>query len=94
MALLTVERTHGRPDFSTMPYTHRLVAGILRAVAAAGLCKVLCGPRNWSAAAWIGAAVFSHWVLDWVVHRPDLSPGCGCDTCVETLDDEAELLTR
>ena len=22
--------------------------------------------------AWIGAAVFSHWLLDWIVHRPDL----------------------
>ena len=26
----------------------------------------------WPAAAWIGLAVFSHWVLDWLVHRPDL----------------------
>jgi hypothetical protein len=25
-----------------------------------------------SAAVWIGAAVFSHWILDLLVHRPDL----------------------
>ena len=55
-----------------MPYTHSLVAAILWSVAAALLCKVLCAPRNWAAAAWIGAAVFSHWILDWLVHRPDL----------------------
>jgi hypothetical protein len=27
---------------------------------------------RWSAAAFVGTAVFSHWVLDWLVHRPDL----------------------
>ena len=27
---------------------------------------------GWSAAAFVGIAVFSHWVLDWLVHRPDL----------------------
>ena len=28
--------------------------------------------EGWSAAAIVGAAVLSHWVLDWLVHRPDL----------------------
>ena len=59
-------------DLYYMPYTHSLVAAILWAVAAIVLCKPLRGVRNWSAAAWIGAAVFSHWILDWLVHRPDL----------------------
>jgi hypothetical protein len=59
-------------DLYYMPYTQSLVAAVLWAVAAIVLCKPLCGVRNWSAAAWIGAAVFSHWVLDWLVHRPDL----------------------
>ena len=59
-------------DLYYMPYTHSLVAGVLWAVAALVLCKPLRGVRNWSGAAWIGAAVFSHWVLDWLVHRPDL----------------------
>jgi hypothetical protein len=59
-------------DLYYMPYTHSLVAALLWSVAAGVLCKVLPGLRRWSAAAWIGAAVFSHWVLDWWVHRPDL----------------------
>lgn len=59
-------------DLYYMPYTHSLVAAILWSVAAGALCKVLLGLRKWSVAAWIGAAVFSHWVLDWLVHRPDL----------------------
>jgi len=59
-------------DLYYMPYTHSLVAAILWSVAAGVACKFLRGLRSWSAAAWIGAAVFSHWILDWVVHRPDL----------------------
>lgn len=59
-------------DLYYMPYTHSLVATILWSVAAGALCKVLLGLRQWSSAAWIGAAVFSHWVLDWLVHRRDL----------------------
>lgn len=59
-------------DLYYMPYTHSLVAAILWSVATGALCKVLLGLRKWSSAAWIGAAVFSHWVLDWLVHRPDL----------------------
>jgi hypothetical protein len=37
------------------------------------LSKFLLGVRDWSAGLWIGAAVFSHWVLDFLVHRRDLS---------------------
>jgi hypothetical protein len=57
-------------DLYYMPYTHSLVAAVLWAVAAIVLCRP--GLRHWSAAAWIGAAVFSHWILDVLVHRPDL----------------------
>ena len=59
-------------DLYYMPYTHSLVAAFLWAVAAIVLCKPLRRVRNWPAAVWIGAAVLSHWVLDWPVHRPDL----------------------
>ena len=59
-------------DLYYMPYTHSLAAAVLWSVAAGALFKVLLGLRKWSSAAWIGAAVFSHWVLDWLVHRPDL----------------------
>jgi hypothetical protein len=59
-------------DLYYMPYTHSLVAAVLWSVATVVLCKSLPGVRNWPSAAWIGLAVFSHWVLDWLVHGPDL----------------------
>ena len=59
-------------DLYYMPYTHSLAAAVLWAVAAVVLCKLLPTLRTWVAAAWIGLAVFLHWVLDWLVHRPDL----------------------
>ena len=60
-------------DLYYMPYTHSLVAAILWAAAAIVLCRLLLGVRDWSAPVWIGVAVFSHWVLDFLVHRPDLA---------------------
>lgn len=59
-------------DLYYMPYTHSLVAAFAWAVAGVILCRLLLGIRDWSAGIWIGAAVFSHWVLDFLVHRPDL----------------------
>lgn len=59
-------------DLYYMPYTHGLVTSLLWAAAAVVLCRRLPGVRSLSTAAWIGGAVFSHWVLDLVVHRPDL----------------------
>ena len=59
-------------DLYYMPYTHSLAAALLWAVAAIVLCKSLPGVRTWRTAAWIGLAVFSHWILDLLVHRPDL----------------------
>jgi membrane-bound metal-dependent hydrolase YbcI (DUF457 family) len=59
-------------DLYYMPYTHSLAAAALWAVAAIALGKFLPGVRTWTAAAWIGLAVFSHWLLDLLVHGPDL----------------------
>jgi hypothetical protein len=59
-------------DLYYMPYTHSLVAAIVWAVAGVILCRLLLGVRDWSAGMWIGAAIFSHWVLDFLVHRRDL----------------------
>jgi hypothetical protein len=60
-------------DLYYMPYTHSLIGAILWSAAAILLCKVLHVIRGWTGAAWVGAAVFSHWVLDFLVHRPDLA---------------------
>jgi hypothetical protein len=59
-------------DLYYMPYTHSLVAALLWSVGAAVVCRLAFGWRGWGAAAWVCAAVLSHWVLDFLVHRPDL----------------------
>lgn len=59
-------------DLYYMPYTHGLVAAALWSVAAALGYKIFRKVDGWSAAGLVGAAVFSHWLLDWLVHRPDL----------------------
>ena len=59
-------------DLYYMPYTHGLVAVILWSVAAAVLVWLFPRLATRSAAIWIAVAVFSHWVLDFLVHRPDL----------------------
>jgi hypothetical protein len=59
-------------DLYYMPYTHSLTAALAWAVAGIILCKLLLGIRDWTAGIWIGVAVFSHWVLDFLVHRRDL----------------------
>jgi hypothetical protein len=80
LVLLGVERVRVVPgitasnplDLYYMPYTHSLVAALLWSAAAFGLYRVVAGRREPVAAAVIAGAVFSHWVLDFVVHRPDL----------------------
>ncbi len=59
-------------DLYYMPYTHSLVAAIAWSVLAAAVYSVAAPSGSKRAAAVISAAVFSHWVLDFVVHRPDL----------------------
>jgi membrane-bound metal-dependent hydrolase YbcI (DUF457 family) len=59
-------------DLYYMPYTHSLVAAIVWAMAATAACRSRPKFRTGTAAVWVGVAVFSHWVLDLVVHRPDL----------------------
>jgi membrane-bound metal-dependent hydrolase YbcI (DUF457 family) len=59
-------------DLYYMPYTHSLVAAVIWSVAVAILVMLMPRVATRSAAIWIGAAVFSHWVLDVLVHRPDL----------------------
>ena len=54
-----------------MPYTHSLPGALGWAVAAAVVWRLIAGPRG--GAALVGAAVFSHWPLDLIVHRPDLA---------------------
>jgi len=54
-----------------MPWTHSLPAALAWSVGAALLVKLLLRLPLWASAV-IGLTVFSHWLLDLVVHRPDL----------------------
>ncbi len=58
-------------DLYYMPYTHSLLAAIGWSVVAFLVYRVV-RPIPPRAAAIVGVAVFSHWVLDFLVHRPDL----------------------
>lgn len=60
-------------DLFYMPYTHSLVGALGWSVLAALAYGWLARPaRQWRSASLLGATVFSHWVLDLIVHRPDL----------------------
>ena len=60
-------------DLYFLPYTHSLVGALGFSVVFAGIVAAL-SPRDlrWRAAVVAAVAVFSHWVLDLIVHRPDL----------------------
>lgn len=55
-----------------MPWTHSLPAALIWSVAAWLIFRFAFRLSNMSAVL-IGAAVFSHWILDLLVHRPDLA---------------------
>ena len=59
------------------PYSHSLVAAIAWSVVAALIYKAICSrharPCSKSAPLIVGAAVFSHWVLDLIAHPRDLA---------------------
>ncbi len=60
-------------DLYYMPYTHSLLAALLWSAGALLVYRVL-GQRRGKpmAAVVVGLAVLSHWLLDLLVHRPDL----------------------
>jgi hypothetical protein len=61
-------------DLYYMPYTHSLVGALVWSGVAFGVYKTISGRTASYTAAWIVAlAVFSHWILDLIVHRPDLA---------------------
>src|SRR5213596_3398866 len=59
-------------DLYYMPYTHSLLAAIGWSVVAFLAYRLAVRSAPPRAAAIVGLAVFSHWVLDFLVHRPDL----------------------
>jgi len=59
-------------DLYYMPYTHGLLAAIGWSVAAFLVYRMVVRDAPSRAAVIVGVAVFSHWILDFLVHRPDL----------------------
>jgi hypothetical protein len=69
-------------DLYYMPYTHSLLGALLWSVLGFGLYRFVVSVREegsgdgrlkTAAAVLVGLAVFSHWILDLVVHNPDLA---------------------
>jgi len=56
--------------FASYPYTHSLVAGVFWGALLGGSYYALRRDRN--GAWWLFALVLSHWVLDFISHRPDM----------------------
>jgi hypothetical protein len=80
--LLGIEKMRIVPGFTAtnaldlyyMPYTHSLAGALVWSGLAALVYKVASGAKASRVAALIVAfAVFSHWILDLIVHRPDLA---------------------
>jgi hypothetical protein len=80
--LLGIEKVRMVPGFTAtnpldlyyMPYTHSLVGALFWSGLACVLYRVGWGRKASGAAALlVGFAVFSHWLLDLIVHRPDLA---------------------
>jgi hypothetical protein len=68
-------------DLYYMPYTHSLVGALFWSAVGVGACWVFqkkppatagATDRRLASALLVGLAVFSHWILDLIVHRPDL----------------------
>ena len=55
-----------------MPYTHSLVAALVWSAGAFVIYRLTMRRGGARAALVVAGAVFSHWVLDFLVHRPDL----------------------
>src|SRR5262245_14818574 len=57
-------------DLYYMPYTHSLLAALAWSVVGSIGYKAIY--KDAKQAGVVAAAIFSHWVLDLIVHRPDL----------------------
>jgi membrane-bound metal-dependent hydrolase YbcI (DUF457 family) len=78
--LLGIEKVRIVPGFTAtnpldlyyMPYTHSLVGAIAWSVVGAVAYQLLARPSATRSSLIVGLAVFSHWVLDFIVHNKDL----------------------
>jgi hypothetical protein len=59
-------------DLYYMPYTHGLIGALVWSAVSYGLYRFWQRRAGGGAAMLVAVAVFSHWILDFIVHRPDL----------------------
>jgi hypothetical protein len=65
--------TEGSPlDLYYMPYTHGLIGALALSVVFGAIALLFVRSRPLAIVAIVAGAVFSHWLLDLVVHVPDL----------------------
>jgi hypothetical protein len=60
-------------DLYYMPYTHSLLGVLCWSALAYVVCQMVTGLRGKRTGLILAVAVFSHWILDLIVHRPDLA---------------------
>jgi hypothetical protein len=80
LILLGVEKARIVPGFTQasaldlyyMPYTHGLIGALILSILFGALGLAFVRERRAAAFAVIACAVFSHWLLDLIVHVPDL----------------------
>lgn len=81
MVLAGIEHVRIVPNFTAanhfdlyhMPYSHSLPMALLWSLVAVLAYRGLARKAGWGGAGLIGGLVFSHWVLDFLVHKPDLA---------------------
>lgn len=74
LAIFGIENSatlNGEPIFN-IPWSHSLLTSLLISLTAAFLFKALKASPGWKSFWIIFGLVFSHWILDFLVHRPDL----------------------
>jgi hypothetical protein len=59
-------------DLYFMPYTHGLIGAIVLSLVFGGIVALFVRAQKRAVFFIVAAAVFSHWILDLVVHMPDL----------------------
>ena len=81
--LLGIERVRIDPgntaftplDFVSYPWSHSLAMAVVWSVVFGGVHYLI--RKDGATAKMLDAVVFSHWILDWVTHRPDLPLAAG-----------------
>jgi len=54
----------------SVPWSHGLLMSVVWSLVVGGIAYFIS--RNWRTSGVLGLVVFSHWVLDWIVHPADL----------------------